>query len=192
MSLLRRLFVPLHEIKAELTARFDEELRPEIDAVVHGIDAVLEHPHRLEELRERANLLRHAATRVQRHRAESLVHWLERRAHHQVHKALSLSIYGALAGAVALLALHGLVGDVARAGFAAAAWLGGLSALVSLSVQWYGWPEAPGTLSDPGKEADWLLGVLARRAWQVNAAIAAALASTVALAVGACAWVNGV
>lgn len=192
MSLLRHLFLPLREIEAELATRFAEEIRPEIDAVVHAVDAVLEHPARLEELRERATLLKHAAGALPRHHAEARVRWLEIRTHHQVHKALGLATYGALVGAVALMALPGAMGDVARLGFAAAAWLAGLCVVVSLSVQWLGWPTHPGTFAHAPKEADWLLGVMVRRAWQVNVAVAAAFVATLVLGAGAWAWSAGV
>jgi hypothetical protein len=186
MSLLRHLFKPLREIKAELSARFDAEVRPEIDALTHAVDQVLEHPGRLEELRERALRLKHLLGTMRHDRAEAHVHWLEVRTHAQVNKAQGLTIYAALVGAVALMSLHGGAADVARIGFAAAAWVAGLGVLISLSALWLGWPPLPGTLSEPMKEADWLLDGLVRRAWQVNLAILAALVATVLLAVGVC------
>ena len=187
MSLLRHLFKPLREIKAELSARFKEDVRPEIDAVTHAVDQVLEHPGRLEELRERAHRLKNLLGTMRHDRAEAHVHWLEVRTHAQVGKALGLTTYCALVGAVALLSLHGTLGDVARIGFAAAAWAAGVGILVSLSALWFGWP-SPGTLSEPMKEAEWMLYGLVRRAWQVNLSVLAALVATLLLAGGASSW----
>lgn len=188
MSLLRHLFKPLREIKAELSARFNAEVRPEIDAVAHAVDQVLEHPGRLEELRERALRLKHLLATMRHDRAEAHVRWCEVRTHAQVTKAQGLTIYAALVGAVALMSLHAGVGEVARIGFGAAAWAAGLSILASLSALWLGWPPVPGTLSEPMKEAEWLLDGMVRRAWEVNVAIFAALVSTVLVAIGACTW----
>lgn len=186
MSLLHRLFKPLSEIKAELSARFKEEVQPEIDAVVHAVDQVLEHPGRLDEMRERAQRLKNAASFWRQDRAEAHVHWLEVRMQAQVHKALGLATYAALAAAVALGLLHSPAGDggTGNEALSAAAFVAGLAILVSLSALWLGWPPQPGTLSAPIKEAEWLLDGLVRRAWQVNLAVLAAVLATLLLGWG--------
>lgn len=185
MSLLHRLFKPLKEIEAELAARFHEEVQPEIDAVVHAVDEVLEHPGRLEEMRERAARLKNSVMFWRQSRAEAHVRWLEVRTHAQVTKAQGLATYGALVAAVSLWLLHAPAGPAGALAFAAAAFVAALSILLSLSALWMGWPPLPGTLSEPRKEAAWLLDGMVRRAWQVNVAVLATSVATLLLGWGA-------